>query len=341
MNKFHKEPYIQFHIYAQYFHPDTLLERVRDVNFYRRPRTLFKGFKVPDWATAEHRHGWELDTYSRAAWDNALHDLNSEQTPMQFTGERMEPVPLEWFRFEQFGKGNSSRLFYNEVPKPRWLRNGGHQDQPEKYATSFTYGDQEPALIFGYDTTTPEGREAFKKEWDDICEMAPELLSKDDLVYPHEQAKEIPEEPHFKRVWQYYREHMFRLRYAFLVEQGDISAEEAQNFEAFVDFANIPTFNVFLLARLGQLDYLQEDPGYQATVKVLDRLGLGRINIDTTSANPYEHQFWEQFDVLFELNEQEMHKELPAIVTDPNNRAKVEALLQGRKREVMGSEETH
>jgi hypothetical protein len=49
-------------MYAQYFHPETLLERVRDVAFYRRPRTLFKGFKVPDWATAEKRHGWELET---------------------------------------------------------------------------------------------------------------------------------------------------------------------------------------------------------------------------------------------------------------------------------------
>jgi len=56
--KFHKEPYIMNHVYAQYFHPDTLLERVRDVAFYRRPRTLFKGFRVPDWATAEKRHGW-------------------------------------------------------------------------------------------------------------------------------------------------------------------------------------------------------------------------------------------------------------------------------------------
>ena len=58
MNKFHKEPYFMHHVYAQYFHPSTLLERVRDVAFYRKPRTIFKGFRVPDWATAEKRHGW-------------------------------------------------------------------------------------------------------------------------------------------------------------------------------------------------------------------------------------------------------------------------------------------
>jgi hypothetical protein len=71
-NKFHKEPYIMHHIYAQYFHPDTLLERVRDVRFYRQPRTIFKGFKVPDWATSNEKHGWEVDMHSRQAWDNAM-----------------------------------------------------------------------------------------------------------------------------------------------------------------------------------------------------------------------------------------------------------------------------
>lgn len=75
-------------------------------------------------------------------------------------------------------------------------------------------------------------------------------------------------------------------------------------------------------------------------MKVLDRMGLGRISIDTHTSNPYELQFWEQFDILMELNEQEMLKELPVFVTDPNNRAKVEALLEGRKRDAIGHEET-
>ena len=51
------------------------------------------------------------------------------------------------------------------------------------------------------DTTTPEGREAFKKEWDTACELVPELMNKEDLVYPHEKPAELPNEPHFKRVW--------------------------------------------------------------------------------------------------------------------------------------------
>jgi hypothetical protein len=186
MNKFHKEPYIQFHIFGQHFHPDSLLERVREVAFYRRPRTLFKGFKVPDWATSEKNTDWQLDTYSRQAWENALHDLHSEWTPMQFVGERQEPNIIQWFRLEQWGKGNSSRLFYNEVPHPTWIRYGGHLDDPEKTLYSFTHADQEHKMLFGMDTTTEEGREAFKAEWEAMCQMVPELVSKEDMIYPHE-----------------------------------------------------------------------------------------------------------------------------------------------------------
>jgi hypothetical protein len=53
MHKFHKEPYFHHHIYAQHFHPATLQEKIRDVKFFRNPRTLYKGFTVPDWATAD------------------------------------------------------------------------------------------------------------------------------------------------------------------------------------------------------------------------------------------------------------------------------------------------
>lgn len=41
-----------------------------------------------------------------------------------------------------------------------------------------------------------------------------------------------------------------------------------------------------------------------------------------------------------ELNEEEMLRELPTFITDPTNKAKVEALLAGRKREAIGTEQT-
>lgn len=227
------------HIYAQYFHPNTLLERVREVAFYRRPRTLFKGFKVPDWATSDKIHGWEIDYHSRQAWDNAMHDLNSEWTPQQFAGERLEGNNiLQWFRFEQWGKGNSSRLFYNEVPKPTWFRYGGHLDNPEEVLHSFTKADQEQAMVFGMDTTTPEGREQFEKEYWNMCQMSPELFAMEDMVYPHEYDKYhhfLSEEPHFRRVWQHYRDHTFRVHFAHMVKEGVIKEEDAAVFRNFFD----------------------------------------------------------------------------------------------------------
>ena len=59
--------------------------------------------------------------------------------------------------------------------------------------------------MFGLDTTTPEGKAAFKKEFDAMCELCPELIKKEDLIFPHEMAPEISNEPHFQRVWQFYR----------------------------------------------------------------------------------------------------------------------------------------
>jgi len=192
------------HVYQQYFHPETLLERVRDVRFYRLPRTIFKGFTVPDWARSKEKHGWEIDVYSRQAWENAMEDMRQEWTPMQSGGNRQGPNPLQLFRIEFFGQGFSSRLFYNEVPQPTWWRAGGHlfenpDDEKERFKKlySFTHANQEPQLIFGIDTTTEEGRKQFKAEYDALCEMAPELMKKEHLVYPHEMPAFVPNEPHF------------------------------------------------------------------------------------------------------------------------------------------------
>ncbi len=190
-----------FHIYGQYFHPETLLERVRDVAFHRRPRMIFKGFRVPDWAQNHTRDGWDLDCHSRAAWADAMHDMQSEWTPMQFNGDRMDTNILNWFRFEQWGKGNSARLFYNEVPKPRWDRHGGYINNPDKELYSFKYANQDEQFTFDLDTTTEEGRKEFEDEYKQLCEMAPEIFKMDELIFPHEVPKQLSSEPHFLRIW--------------------------------------------------------------------------------------------------------------------------------------------
>ena len=91
---------------------------------------------------------------------------------------------------------------------------------------------------------------------------------------------------------------------------------------------------------MGHLEHLQNDPGFQATTRVLKKLGLEDIEISTLTSEPREMQFWEQFDIVFNLSEQEMIRELPSFIIDPTNRSKVEALLEGRKRDAIGHEQT-
>ena len=108
-----------------------------------------------------------------------MHDFHSETTPMPFFGERNEPNALQWFRLEQFGKGASSRLFYNEVPEPIWLRHYGHIHNKDEELYSFTHANQDTPLVFGMDTTTPEGRELYEAEWNALADMVPEMIKKD------------------------------------------------------------------------------------------------------------------------------------------------------------------
>lgn len=128
-------------------------------------------------------------------------DLSSEWTPMQFWGERQEPNIIEWVRLEQFGKGTSSRLFYNEVPHPTWLRHNGHLDNKEEVLYSFTHANQDQQIVFGIDTTTEEGRAQFKAEYDALHALAPEIIKKEDFQFPHEMAKIQTTEPYYQRIW--------------------------------------------------------------------------------------------------------------------------------------------
>jgi len=321
------------HVYAQYFHPETLLERVRDVSFYRRPRTIFKGFRVPDWAQSQKMHGWDVDIYSRTAWDNAIHDTEAEWTPRQFGGERQDPNILQWLRFENIWGGFGTRFFYNEVPQLSWRRQKGHltvddsEAERDRVLYSFTHANQDQSIMFGMDTKTPEGMAAFKREYEALCEMAPEIVKKDDLIFPHEMPTRLPDEPHFQRVWQHYREHVFRCRFAEKIESGVISEADADKCVRFIGSINHPTFSLFILAKSGKLAHLERDEGYQATMRVLEAMELGDVKFTQQTSMPVEEQFWQDFDGIFQLTEKSMRKELPYFIADPANLAKVDAML--------------
>jgi len=282
--KFHKEPYILMHIYAQYFHPSTLQERVRNVRFHRSPRTIFKGFTVPEWATAKARGEADYDAYSRQAWESALEDFRSEWTPTQFRGHRQQPNPLQWFRFEQVLNGNGNRLFYNEVPQPTWWRENGHilennEDEKERFAKlhSFTYADQSRNIIFGIDTTTEEGRKKWTEEYNALAELAPEMLKKDEIFFPHEIPAQVPKEPHFRRVWQHYRVYKFRNAMHHAVEAGKLSEDDVRGLTSICDLNGVTSFQLVMMAKSGQLEGAMQPDDLALCNRVFNAIGLGQI----------------------------------------------------------------
>jgi len=244
-------------------------------------------------------------------------DFRGESTPMQFFGERQEPNIIEWFRLEQFGKGASSRLFYNEVPNPNWFRHEGHLDNAEEQLYSFTKADQDPPLNFGIDTTTPEGRAAFKAEFDALADLAPEIIKKSDMAYPHEIGTQISTEPHFQRLWAHYREHSLRAAVTGAVSSGAVSQADADAALRFMGGRKHLSAGQYVLAKGGLVPHLAHDEGFLATDRVMDAIGMNKIALDKTTAEPFEHQFWSNVDGHLQLTEEGMRGELPAI-TDPS-----------------------
>jgi len=330
--KFHKEPYVMKHVYAQYFHPDTLLERIRDVHFYRKPRTLFKGFRVPSWATAEKQHGWEIDAYSKDAWDNAMNDFNSEWTPNHFFGERLEPNILEWFRLEQFGKGFSSRLFFNEDPKLTWIRHNGHLDNKQQVLYSFTHADQDQNINIGIDTTTEEGRAEFKAMYMELAEIAPEIIKKEDFAYPHEILPRVCREAHYSRVWGLYRDHLLITQIDAAVTGEAVSAEDAESAKKFLSAGSKRGINVhdFVNVKIGRRPDLKDDASFMATDRVMTAINMNLREINKKTSRPLEQQFWNNFEGINKVNEAAMLEALPQFVPELSNQQVARAISSGQ-----------
>ena len=111
-------------------------------------------------------------------------------------------------------------------------------------------------------------------------------------------------------------------------DNGVISKEDYETASKWVGMTGHPSFSLYIMARTGQLEHLSADPGFQAMVRVANAIGLGQVEFNPhTSAEPNEDAFWNQFDIIYQLTEEPMQEELPHFVTDPSNRAAVEALM--------------
>jgi len=340
--KFFREPYITSHIFAQNFHPSTLNERIRNVHFYRKVKTLYKGFKVPDWAQSQKNVSHDLDAYSRQAWDNAMKDFNSEWTPMPYAGDRLEPNAINWFRIEQMGKGFSSRLFFNETPQPSWHRHGGYLDEKDKTLYSFKYADQEHEDVLGFDVSTKEGREALDAEVQRWKTMTPEIYESmgiEEGEDTYNNNKYISTEPHFQRALNHYRQYLIEQSIKKAIKEGNLSQEDVDASRHYFDEKGLPSASLISMGQKGLLGV--NDDGYNALQKVLEAIGLDDIEFDPMTAEPVEEQLIRFIDAEFDVKESDLTKVLPIIIADPRERAKIEALLEsGDAKNALPQEES-
>jgi len=193
-------------------------------------------------------------------------------------------------------------------------------------------------MIYGMDTTTEEGRAAYKAEYDYISEMAPQIVRKEDMTYPHEMPLSISNEPHFRRCFQHYRNWSFSAALAGAVENGSIADEDANTAMKFLGMKSndrrVPSFEVYVLIKTGKITCLESDADYQTTMKVMEEMGLGQITFDDKTAEPKIEQFWKSYDEIFDMTEEGMHESMDLFITDPNNLKAVEALMNLRSMEL-------
>lgn len=86
----------------------------------------------------------------------------------------------------------------------------------------------------------------------------------------------------------------------------------------------------YIFTKAGLRPALEQDEGFLATDRVMTAIGMNEVPVDLNTAEDPETQFWTNVIGTFQLTEEGMKQELAIMVTDPSNRMKVEAIMEGR-----------
>ena len=184
-------------------------------------------------------------------------------------------------------------------------------------------------INFGIDTTTPEGREQWQREYAAISAYAPEIVPMANFVQLHDMPKFVTKEPHFQRVWITYQQQTLRNAIADGVASGAISHEDSAAAIKFLGSSrNTLAVNQFYQAQAGRRPDLAGTEGFEATERVFNAIGLGDFQASNLTAEGFDSQFWTHFDQRFNLTEISMREELPNLIANPANRMKVEAIIE-------------
>jgi len=170
--------------------------------------------------------------------------------------------------------------------------------------------------------------------------MTPEIVTKEDFLYPHEMGAQISTEPYFQRLWKYYREHTLKQQIELAVSDGAVSADDAAAAQRLLGARHHLSVSAFVLAKQGLRPDIAESEDFTATSRVMEAIGMNDVELTATTAENYEDQFWSNFDGVYNLTEETLREEIPYFVTDTSNRMKVEAIMEGRAQETLETEDT-
>lgn len=163
--------------------------------------------------------------------------------------------------------------------------------------------------------------------------MAPEILPKDRMLFPHEMPKRVSQEAHFQRVWRYYRDFTLRNAINDAASSGSLSHQDAESALRFLGNRNHLCVSAYVYTNQGLRPDLANDEGYHAADRAFRAIGL-ELDINNLTAQPFECQFWETFDHTFNLTEVDMREKLPQFISDPSNRSQVEALMEEKTQQL-------
>lgn len=86
----------------------------------------------------------------------------------------------------------------------------------------------------------------------------------------------------------------------------------------------------YVYTKAGLRPALENDEGFLAADRVMGAVGMNDVAIDLNTAEDPETQFWTNVNGTFKLTEADMKSNLAIMITDPSNRMKVEAIMEGR-----------
>ena len=149
----------------------------------------------------------------------------------------------------------------------------------------------------------------------------------EDLVYPHEMGNKIPDEPHFQRVWIYYREFGLKKAMSHVANEGQVSREDVDSALKFISDRNHLSVARYVQTKQGLRPDLESDEGFLAADRVFKAIGLDQKPITKLTAQTFEGQFWDICEGVLELTEDDMRAHLPQLVQDESSKKRVEAFL--------------